>query len=264
MLASGDVDAVYLATPIGLHAAQGKTVLLAGKHLWCEKSLTADLAGASELIELSRRRDLCVCEAFMYAYHPQFERMLAIVAGQRTLGRIFSITSRFSMPQLEQPGFRHSAGLGGGALLDLACYPVSLALRLASAVEAPRVRLCSISDAAGFEVDMSGYAALEFADLTVAYLEWGFGRAYMNEVTISAENGSLHANYVFSKREGLESSIEIRDTRGTPRTELFPATDAFVNMLQAFARATEDATLRENLRREAALQATSLAALRKG
>jgi predicted dehydrogenase len=264
MLGSNDVDAVYLATPIGLHAAQGMAALRAGKHLWCEKSLAADFAGASELIDLSRRMDLCVCEAFMYSYHPQFERILAIVAGQHTLGRLSSITSRFSMPRLERPGFRHSRALGGGALLDMACYPVSLALRLASAVETPRVRWSNISSAPGFEVDLAGYAVLEFTDLTVGYLEWGFGRAYMNEVTVSAENGSLYANYVFSKRDGLETSIEIRDMKGASRTEVFPATDAFVRMLDAFARATGDDSMRESLRREAALQATCLATLQGG
>jgi dTDP-3,4-didehydro-2,6-dideoxy-alpha-D-glucose 3-reductase len=264
MLASADVDVVYLATPIGLHAAQGAAVLRAGKHLWCEKSLAANLAGASNLIELSRRMDLSVCEAFMYTYHPQFERVLAIVAGQQTLGRLFSITSRFSMPQLDRPGFRHSHALGGGALLDMACYPVSLALRLTSALETPRVRLCKISSAPGFEVDLAGYACLEFADTTVAFLEWGFGRAYMNEMTVSAENGSLHANYVFSKRDGLESSIEVRDLKGASRTEVFPATDAFVCMFRTFARATYDEALRESLRRDAALQANCLAALQEG
>lgn len=264
MLASGEVDAVYLATPIGLHVAQGKAALRAGKHLWCEKSLAADLAGALELIDLSRRMDLSVCEAFMYSYHPQFERIRAIVAGQHALGRLFSITSRFSMPQLDRPGFRNTRALGGGALLDLACYPVSLALRLASAVEAPRIRTCKSSSAPGFEVDLAGHAVLEFADFTVAYLEWGFGRGYMNEVTVSAEQGSLHANYVFSKRDGLDSSIEIRDKTGASRTEVFPATDAFVCMLQAFARAADEKSLRESLRREAALQATCLASLQEG
>jgi dTDP-3,4-didehydro-2,6-dideoxy-alpha-D-glucose 3-reductase len=263
MLASGDVDAVYLATPIGLHVAQGKAVLRAGKHLWCEKSLAADLAGASELIELSRRMDLCLAEAFMYTYHPQFERILSIVAGQHTLGRIFSITSRFSMPRLERPGFRHSRALGGGALLDLACYPLSLALRLASARETPRVRTHKITGDLGFEVDLAGYAVLEFAGPTVAFLEWGFGRAYVNEMSVSGESGSLYANFVFSKRDGMESSIEIRDLKGESRTETIPAADAFVRMLHAFAGATDDPDLRETLRRDATLQATCLATLRE-
>jgi NDP-hexose-3-ketoreductase len=264
MLASSDVDAVYLATPIGLHANHGTEVLRAGKHLWCEKSLAADLAGASELVELSRRMDLSVCEAFMYAYHPQFERILEIVAGQRTLGRLFSISSRFSMPELDRPGFRHTHALGGGALLDLACYPISLALRLSSAVETPRVRTCRFSSAPGFEVDLAGFAVLEFANPTIAFLEWGFGRGYTNEMTVSAEKGSLHANFVFSKRDGLESSIEIRDAKGASRTEVFPATDAFECMLRRFARATKDKVLRENFRREASLQANCLGSLQAG
>src|SRR5690348_349866 len=55
MLADDAVEAVYVATPTGLHAQHGHEVLKAGKALWCEKPLCMDLAAASEIIELSRK-----------------------------------------------------------------------------------------------------------------------------------------------------------------------------------------------------------------
>lgn len=259
MLASADVDAIYLATPIGLHAAQGSEVLAARKHLWSEKSLARTPTECAELIELSRRNQRCVCEAFMYLYHPQFERVAELVSQERDLGRVVSIICRFSMPLLEHPGFRHTPELGGGALLDVGCYPLSLALCLTGSE--PQVLAKGTRNAPGFDVDLSGYAMLEFLPSTVAYLEWGYGRAYLNDVTVAGEQGSLYADRIFSKPDGWNAAIEVRDARGTKHTEDVPAANAFARMLETFAQATTDEALQERLRVDAELQARSLGAL---
>ena len=75
MLQDPAVDAVYVATPIGLHATHGRQVLGAGKHLWCEKPLTCFLDETLELLEMAKSRRVSLCEAFMYLYHPQFEQL---------------------------------------------------------------------------------------------------------------------------------------------------------------------------------------------
>jgi len=259
MLASADVDSVYLATPIGLHHAHGKEVLAAGKHLWCEKSLTTCRADSEELIDLARRARRSVCEAFMYAYHPQFVRVADLIR-RGSLGRLKSIACRFGMPFLERPGFRHSAQLGGGALLDVGCYPLSLALRLVA--EEPRVLLKQSRGAPGLEVDVEGYAVLEFPSGTLAHLEWGFGRSYVNDVRVWGENGSLGARYIFSKPDDFETTLEVDDVRGVRRTETVEGANQFVRMLETFARASDDEQVQEQLRREAEHQARQLDALR--
>ncbi len=60
LLADGDVDAVTIATPIGLHYEQGRQALLAGKHIHFNKSMTTTVAEATELIELARERGLLI------------------------------------------------------------------------------------------------------------------------------------------------------------------------------------------------------------
>jgi NDP-hexose-3-ketoreductase len=259
MLSSAEVDAVYVATPIGVHYAQGKDVLSAGKHLWCEKSLATRSAEVAELATLSRSRMRSLCEAFMYAYHPQFLRIVDLVTRERALGSVMTITSRFTMPVLQDPRFRHSRDLGGGALLDVACYPLSLALRLAG--EAPRVLTKRIGRSSAVEVDVSGHALLEFPSGTMAFLDWGFGYAYANEARVHGEHGSVYADRVFTKPESFAASIEISDARGARRTEGFPPTNSFVAMLDTFAAAAADGDLQERLRREAELQAAQLEAL---
>ena len=259
MLAAAGVDAVYLATPIGLHFEQGRRVLLAGKHLWCEKSLTARRDETEELAELSRARGLALCEAFMFLHHPQFTRLREAV---RDIGALVSVTCRFGMEIQAKPGYRHTAELGGGALLDVACYPLALALHLADGD--PRVVHHRLHTREGYEVDLAGDALLEFPSGALAFLEWGYGRGYANEVTVWGERGSVRAPMVFSKTEGFAATLERSDVVGTRQVETIEPANAYVRMLDEFARATRDLELQERLRADARRQARHLAALGAG
>ena len=259
MLASPEVDAVYLATPIGLHLAHGREVLTANKHLWCEKALTSGAAAANELATLSRSRKRSLCEAFMFLYHPQFSRIKDFVLRERSIGKVVSISCRFGLPPLENPGFRYSREQGGSARLDVACYNLSLTMHLLE--EEPRVLCKRIQSAPGFEVDTSGFAVLEFPSGPIAHLEWGYERAYANEVLVWGERGSIRANRVFSKPADLAASIDFFDLHGAMHTELVQPANSFVNMLEVFAKSTTDPALQERLRHEAQRQAFHLDAL---
>ena len=115
MLSDPHLDIVYLATPIGLHAEQGMQVLKAGKHLWCEKPLTCDLDDTRKLTLLAEEKGLTLAESFMYLYHPQFKYLQRLVTEKR-LGSVKTVTCRFGIPFLENPGFRYTRSLGGSAL----------------------------------------------------------------------------------------------------------------------------------------------------
>jgi len=254
MLRGPDVDVVYLATPTGLHAEQGNAVLASGKHLWCEKSLAESATAVRALVAQSQRAKLGVCEAFMYLHHPQWAQIRSLVSEE--LGLLRSISSRFTMPSLDNPGFRHSAQLGGGALLDVGCYPLSLALALCEGE--PNVAASSVRSSRDLPVDTEGYATLEFPNGCLVQLEWGYGRAYLNDLAISAENGSLVADRVFSKSASNAPTIEVRDLRGNKRAVEVPDADAFVAMLDFFAKSVGDAAEMERLRGEALRQALNL------
>ncbi len=255
MLASEAIDGVYLATPIGLHHEQALAAFAHGKHVWCEKSLTATLAQAQELATAARRHQLSLCEGFMYAFHPQFHALKAAIADDP--GPI-SVTCRFGMPALAAPGFRSSAQLGGGALLDVGCYPISLALHLLG----PKVAIELARVETGDEVDSTGLAVLRSARGT-AQLEWGFGRAYCNEVTVWGAARSLYAERIFSKPADQAVRLVCRDERGTPSERIFPPADHFVSMFEYFAAAASSERLREALIAQAEAQAQAMAAVRR-
>lgn len=253
MLASPEVDVVYLSTPIGLHSAQGLDVLSAGKHLWCEKSLTSSADATRLLASQAGARGLGLCEAFMYLYHQQWRALQRLVTDE--VGTLHSIAARFTMPWPKEPGFRRSPELGGGALLDVGCYPVSLALALGAGE--PNVLTASVRfDDGGVDVD--GHATLLFPSGTLAQLEWGFGRAYLNDLSISGERVSLAADRVFSKSGPQPPTIVVGDMHGNRRSESIEQGNAFVSMLEAFAASVGDQPTMARLRAEAVRQAATL------
>lgn len=255
MLDTPELDAVYVATPIGVHAAQGHRVLEAGKHLWVEKSLTEGLTASAALLERGAGLGLAVCEAFMYAYHPQFEFVLRETASE-TFGDVVSISSRFGMPLLDNPGFRHSAAMGGGALLDVGCYPLSLALRVGRGL--PTVVHSSVTRPEGFEVDMEGNATLRFDSGAMAFLQWGFGRAYRNDMEVWGQRGFIQADKAYSKPDDHLATVLLGDARGNNTVVEVGESNAFVHMLSTFARDSRDDAGRARMAAEARDQAQLL------
>ncbi len=244
MLKHPSIDVVYLSTPIGLHAEMGESVLKAGCHLWCEKSLTNSLDQSTRLISLARKKNLALCETLMYQYHPQFERLRGIVFSS-DFGETVSLTSRFTIPTLDQPGFRDSPDLGGGALFDVGCYPISLASEFLG--NDLSVDFAELEDDNNSKVDRRGRAILKSKVGSIAFLEWGMGSAYRNEVTICGTSQSVYADKIFSKNTGQHSSLRIRDHYGTPTEENIAPADYFVSMIEVFTRSVWEQSMRNQL-----------------
>ena len=255
MLASLDVEAVYVATPTGLHHRHGLQVLQAGKHLWCEKPMTETLQQVEQLAEVARRSDLALCEGLMYLYHPQFSTVSRMVS-DASFGDVVSLRSQFGMPPLEQPGFRYSRALGGGALLDLAPYPLSAALELLGSPLT--VTESFVGTPSGRDVDTYGYALLTTPEGTTAFLEWGYERGYRNEISVWGERGSLTSEFIFSKTSDQRAHVTLRNKRGAAEQfEIEPA-DSFRLMFGAFADAVRNPERREVLRRAIEVRASHL------
>jgi NDP-hexose-3-ketoreductase len=246
MLADSDVDVVYVSTPTGLHADHGRLVLLANKHLWCEKPICETAALAQALVTLARNRGVTIAEAFMYLYHNQFSYLRAVVAAGR-LGHVHSVTCRFGIPPLENPGFRIHPELGGGAFLDVGSYPISALSSLFPSWD-PVVSFSEVIVAEGSPVDTSGRALLRYdADLT-ATLEWRTGAAYRNEIDLWGSDGSVATERLFSKPAGYVPKFRFLDLKGRETLELGEAGNHFQAMFRAFIDFLDDPVRAENER----------------
>jgi len=126
------VDAVYVATPHPMHAKAVEAALRAGKAVLCEKPMTTSAPETARLVELSRETGSPLVEAWMYRCHPQIATARDRVR-QGAIGSLRTIESAFGFvgsPERDKRLFDPT--LGGGAILDVGGYPVSLAMFLAA------------------------------------------------------------------------------------------------------------------------------------
>jgi predicted dehydrogenase len=245
MLEDPEVDVVYLSTPTGLHAPQGTSVLLRGKHLWCEKPFATNSGEAAALTRLSREQGVVVAEAFMYLYHPQFA-YLQTVLNSGLLGYIQTVTCRFGIPPLDRSSFRSSRELGGGAFLDVGCYPVSAVVSLFPEARL-EVAFSEILVEPGSPVDNAGRAILRCGGMRIA-LEWGVGSSYRNEIDFWGEKGSLLSERIFSKPPDFEPRFRFLDLNGAERLESGQPANQFERMFLAFLDMLSDAPAAEKER----------------
>jgi predicted dehydrogenase len=123
LLACSDVDVVYNALPTALHARWSREALRAGKHVLCEKPFAANAREAEAMVAEAERCGRRLVEAFHWRYHPLAERVLAL-SKSGVLGKLERVEARFSAPIRDRSDIRWDLSLGGGASMDLGCYPV--------------------------------------------------------------------------------------------------------------------------------------------
>ena len=260
LLGDDAVDAVYVATPTGLHARHGAMVLEAGKDLWCEKPFTATLADTTRLVGESRRAGRVVGEAFMYLDHPQFQRLRDVVTSGR-LGRVHGVTCRFGIPPLANPGFRTDPGLGGSALLDVGSYPVSAVTALFPGET--RILLAEMYSAPGYGIDVGGRAVLRLADSIAANLEWRIDTSYRAEIDIWGDQGSVSAERIFSKPPGAVARLRFLDRTAGEHWEDAGPEDHFARMMDRFASLATETDAAERERRQIERRARVLDSIRR-
>lgn len=135
LLRDDAVDVVYIATPHPLHAELAIEAARRGKHLLVEKPIGINAAEAMAVIESARAHDVFVMEAFMYRCHPYVAKLLELIRAG-AIGEVRTIQASFSFhsPKVWTAESRAlSNTLAGGGILDVGCYPVSLARLIAGA-----------------------------------------------------------------------------------------------------------------------------------
>ncbi|HWZ33275.1 MAG TPA: Gfo/Idh/MocA family oxidoreductase [Bryobacteraceae bacterium] len=151
-----EIDAVYIPLPNHLHVPWSLRAARAGKHVLCEKPIGLSAAEARQLLGFPVK----IGEAFMARTHPQWVRVAELVRSGR-IGELRVINGFFSYDNRDPQNVRNVAEWGGGALMDIGCYPVTLARMLFG--EEPRRAVGSIERDPQFKTDRLTSAILEFS-----------------------------------------------------------------------------------------------------
>ena len=197
LLADRAVQAVYIATTHPQHAEWTIRAVEAGKHVLCEKPLTVDHASAVRVAGAARARGVLLMEAFMYRCHPQTARIVELVGGG-AIGRVGLVQATFGFQRAFEADARlWNKALGGGSILDVGGYPVSLARLIAGAADGrPFADPMSVTGAGLLHpktgVDVYAAATLKFANGIVAQVACGIGLEQDNSARIYGNEGWLH------------------------------------------------------------------------
>ncbi len=135
LLADPEVAAVYIGTPHPWHKEWALKAIAAGKHVLCEKPLTLNLADTQSVVDAARGKGVLLMEAYMYRCHPQTAKLAELVRSG-AIGELRMIRATFNVLREFDPEHRiFKRALGGGAILDLGCYPVSFSRLIAGAAQ---------------------------------------------------------------------------------------------------------------------------------
>jgi predicted dehydrogenase len=129
LIESPDVDAVYIGTPASLHRQPAIAAIEAGKHVLVEKPFAANADDARLIADAARAAPgVVVMEAFHWRYHP-YAQQIRDVLDSGVLGELQHIETAFDIPDghIRRDDIRWDLRLGGGATMDLGCYPIQWA-----------------------------------------------------------------------------------------------------------------------------------------
>jgi predicted dehydrogenase len=210
LLRDPDVDAVYIPLPNHLHVPWSLRTIAAGKHVLCEKPIGLSVAEAEQLADAAAACPrLKVMEAFMYRFHPQWQTARRLVREGR-IGEPRTIHADFSYFNDDPQNIRNKPEMGGGALMDIGCYPISLS-RFIFDCEPVRV-LGHIGRDPVTQVDRLTSAVLEFPAGTSTFT-CGTQIAPYQRVNIFGTSGRIEIEVPFSAPPNRPCRMWLR-TRG--------------------------------------------------
>jgi predicted dehydrogenase len=229
LLADPAIDLVYNALPPSMHADWTIAALRAGKDVLCEKPFTMNARQARRVIAASTETGRRVIEAFHDHYHPLSAYLRSAVA-DRILGRIHRVEAVFDGSNPYVPGtLRHEPQLGGGALMDLGCYPVHWVRSLFPGT--PVVTGASATrNPSG--ADLSMRAELTFPGEVAATVACSMveGVTLRSALTLTGERGTLLVDNIVFPSSGHSIRLEID---GVPRLSTVAGRTTYDHQLEA-------------------------------
>ncbi|NQX28919.1 Gfo/Idh/MocA family oxidoreductase [Microbacteriaceae bacterium VKM Ac-2854] len=207
LLERDDIDLVYIALPPSEHARWTIAAVEAGRDVLCEKPITMDAAEAEAVVAAAARAGRLVIEAFHDHYHPLTGTIRDLIRSG-AIGELISIDTGFTADNPFSPtSLRHVPELGGGALMDLGCYPVHWIRSIGGAE--PRVVLAA-HHPGPLGADESIDAELELPGGVTAHLHASMaaGSAFAAPFSAIGTRGSLHVDNLVLPHLGHSVTVE--------------------------------------------------------
>ncbi|PTL85178.1 Gfo/Idh/MocA family protein [Vitiosangium sp. GDMCC 1.1324] len=199
LVRDAEVDVVYVATPHTAHREHCVLALDHGKPVLCEKPFTVNAAEATAVVAAARARGLFCMEAMWMHFVPVMRELETLVSAG-TIGDVRMLTAHLGIPFEFAPQHRlFDPALGGGALLDLGVYPLSLALRLMG----KPIRISSQAVLGRTGVDEQCTVLLEFPEGRQAAITTSLRNRTPDDATLMGTEGMIHLHAPIYRPETL-------------------------------------------------------------
>ena len=242
LLQDAEIEAVYNPLPNHLHVPISIEAAAAGKHVLCEKPIALTAAEAQKLVEARDHAGVLIQEAFMVRCHPQWLRARALVREGR-IGELRVVQGSFSYMNTDPANVRNQAGIGGGGLYDIGCYPIVTARFLFGAEP---VRVASqIEYDPNFGTDRLASVLLQFPT-GQALFYCSTQLVPYQRMQILGTGGRIEIEIPFNAPPDRPCRIFVDDGSqlgdGSARPETFEVVDQYTLQGDLFARAVREGT----------------------
>ncbi len=241
LLADPEIEAVYIPLPNHLHVPWSVKAAESGKHVLCEKPIALSAGEARLLLKVRDRTGVQIGEAFMVRSHPRWEQVRALIAAGR-IGELQLIQGHFSYFKRDPSNIRSRVEWGGGALLDIGCYPVLLARWLYGAEPVRVIAMMERDPDMG--IDRLTSALLQFPQGQATFTSAGQLVLYQR-MQLYGSRGRIDIEMPFNQPSDLPSRIAVddgRDLLGTGvETIEIPAVNQYTLQADRFSDAVRGA-----------------------
>jgi predicted dehydrogenase len=234
LLADPEIEAIYNPLPNHLHVPWTIKAMRAGKHVLCEKPISLHLADLETLLAATREHpELVVMEAFMYRFHPRWIEAKRLV-DSGAIGAVKDIDVSFSYFNRDPQDVRNQAGIGGGALMDIGCYCISVARFLYGAEPGRVVSTLDIDP--DFGTDRHARAILDFGEGRVSRFFCSTQAENLQHVRVVGQKGIITMELPFNPPRDVSLTLGVT-IEGERRDSVVPAVDHYREQADAFSRA---------------------------
>ena len=237
LLGDPEIEAVYNPLPNHLHVPWTKKAAEAGKHVLCEKPIALNAEEARTLLEVRARTGKKIGEAFMVKTYPQWLRIREMVREGR-IGQLKGIQTVFSYFNRDPQNVRNRPEWGGGGLLDIGCYPITLSRFL---FEEEPLRVSGMLERdPDFGVDRLASAVMQFPS-GQSIFTCGMQTVYYQRMNLLGTKGRIEAEIPFNAPNDRPLRLLVDDCRdllgGGVTVETVAACDQYTLQGDLFSRA---------------------------
>ena len=208
LLKHKEIDIIYIALPTSLHQEWIIKCLDEGKKVLVEKPATMNAIEIKEIKNKYPKEKIFINEAFMYMYHPQIIKVIELI-NEGGIGELISMESNFGINILTKKNFFgfekikklntknriFCKELGGGVILDIGCYPISLSTLIASQIsniDYDKVRVINIEkDMRPNEVEINASMEMIFENNFKSNVRASFTKKLGTKTSIIGKKGEL-------------------------------------------------------------------------